>query len=166
MITTDTYREAEARHPDELRQIARDRRTARERLRTYPDESLLAAVATHARNCGFTLDLAYRTTCGAPAELLIGEAQLGDLIAELERRDVCGASDLFTNPAFFSVKGLLLWCPKIVRGLNDERRSYRFWIDYVLRLRARLGALETVERALRAEPPVLHDLLSDEETRG
>ena len=94
MITTCAYR---ARHPDELRQIARDRRTTRERLRPYTDESLLAAVAHHTKGRGLTMDLAYRTTCAAPAELLVGEAQFKILVAELERRDVGGASDLFTN---------------------------------------------------------------------
>lgn len=72
-------------------------------LRTYPDEALLAAVARHANKRGLTMDLAYRTTCGAPAELLIGRAQFKMLVAELERRDVGGASDLFTNKRSFAV---------------------------------------------------------------
>ena len=66
-------------------------------IRFYDDESLLAAVAFHANSRGLTMDLAYRTTCGAPAELLIGEAQFKILVTELERRDVCGPGDLFQN---------------------------------------------------------------------
>ncbi len=95
MTTIDTYQEAEARHPDELRQIARDRRTTRERLRPYTDESLLAAVARHAACCNLVLDLAYRTRCAPPAELLVRDDQFAVLIVELERRKVCGYSDLF-----------------------------------------------------------------------
>ena len=63
----------------------------------YTDEALLAAVAHHAQGRGLTMDLTYRTAYVAPAELLAGEAQFKILVTELERRDVCGAGDLFTN---------------------------------------------------------------------
>lgn len=97
MITTDTYREAEARHPDEVRQLANDQRTTHERLRPYTDGSLLAAVERHATSLGLTMDLAYRTACAAPAELLVSGAQFKILVTELERRGACSPGDLFTN---------------------------------------------------------------------
>ena len=63
-------------------------------LRTYSDESLLAAMACHAKSRGLFVDPVYRTKGEAPAELLIGD-QFSALVAELERRKVCGPADLF-----------------------------------------------------------------------
>lgn len=61
----------------------------------YTTESLLAAVAHHAKGRGLTMDLAYRTTCHAPSELLVGEGQFEVLVTELKSRDVGRAGDLF-----------------------------------------------------------------------
>ena len=84
-------------------------------LRTYTDEALLAAVAHHAKGRGLTMDLAYRTTCNAPAELLIGEAQFKILVTELERHHVCGAGDLFETG--------------MEEGIRASRENLKEWED-------------------------------------
>ena len=70
-------------------------------IRLYDDEALLAAVAFHANSRGLIMDPAYRTSCDAPAGLVADKAQFVVLVNELERRDVCGAGDLFTNSVAF-----------------------------------------------------------------
>lgn len=66
-------------------------------VRLYADEPLLAAVAFHANGRGLIMDPAHRTSCDAPAGLVADAAQFVVLVTELERRNVCGAGDLFTH---------------------------------------------------------------------